>query len=316
MTSSPRALTYWLMASPVIILMMVCIGGLTRLTGSGLSMVDWRPLTGWWPPLSVADWQAVFALYKSSPQYMAENNWMSLSDFKGIFWLEYLHRLFGRFIGLWLLGGTCVFWRYLSTFQKRGLLITLVLTLCQGVMGWYMVKSGLLDNPAVSPYRLTAHLLLALTIFTGLIIVQQNRRPRLSFSQKSIGGLLLITITYGGFMAGSKAGFVYNTFPLMDKSALPMHISFGLFFEHQGLIQIIHRTLAALTWLFMLCHALYGPYTTNQKLCLISLVSAQFILGIITLLWVVPLFLGTLHQVWAFVLWGGFLNISGKKQTV
>jgi len=259
--NSFRSLSNWLFLTAGFVMIMVILGGLTRLTGSGLSMVDWRPVTGFLPPLNEAQWQSVFDLYKVSPQYHKVNFGMSLSEFKGIFWLEFIHRLGGRFIGVLFLAPL------LYSLLKKDLrswsfkiLGIWILGGLQGVMGWYMVKSGLVDEPWVSPFRLCAHLLLAfltcsLLFWSGLVLrsqYQQKNTLKPQFFQslkspKALATLILVvlTICYGAFVAGMKAGLIYNTFPLMGETFIPSEILFHTpwyenFFMNPVTVQFIH----------------------------------------------------------------------------
>ena len=291
------------------VFIMVVIGGLTRLTGSGLSMVDWRPVTGWLPPLSLDQWQAVFELYKQSPQYEKVNFGMSLDEFKGIFWLEFFHRLWGRVIGL-AFGIPLVFF-LLKGWVRKSMIVPLcglfILGGAQGVLGWYMVKSGLVDIPEVSQYRLMAHLgfaflLYAALIWTGLMFLKDTTGRKMNGTALSLWGLSYLTILAGALVAGLHAGLTYNTFPLMDGDLVPD----GLYtqgpwylnhFENVTTVQFQHRILALLTlgmtvWVFFKFRALE---LFSLNVCVV-IVGIQVVIGIATLLYVVPLGLASLHQ--------------------
>ena len=303
---------------------MVVIGGITRLTGSGLSMVEWRPVLGFLPPLSEEAWQRVFDLYRATPQYLEVNAGMSLPEFRGIFWWEYIHRVWGRLIGL-------VFFVPFLWFLLRGyvrgpfawkLAGLFVLGGAQGALGWYMVKSGLVDVPEVSQYRLTAHLSLAflihaLLVWTALSVLFPERRAVSDGKFLSIRrlahialALVAITIVSGAFVAGTDAGFTYNTFPLMDGRIVPP----GYFdtamapFEDIATIQFHHRVLALLTFAVLMVvwwRSRWLALVPRARLAanLLGLAAiVQVVLGITTLLLVVPVSLGAAHQGGAVIL--------------
>lgn len=315
-----RAVACWLLTVAASVFVMIVLGGLTRLTGSGLSMVDWRPITGWLPPLSHAEWEAAFAAYRQFPEYALQNAGMTLDGFKEIFWLEYVHRLWGRVIGL-------AFAVPFAVFLARGwidrrlaprLTALFVLGGLQGVLGWYMVMSGLVDRPDVSQYRLTAHLALALVILAALQWVAMQllspaARPmgaedrRVAAGARIVLVLVTLTICAGGFVAGTGAGFAHNTYPLMDGALLPA----GLYgqtpwwrsaFEDLTTIQFNHRHLGELTAVaaFVLWgtarRAGVGGRAAVAVNALASAVTAQVALGVATLLLVVPTWAAALHQ--------------------
>lgn len=298
------------------IFVMVVLGGVTRLTESGLSMVDWRPVTGWLPPIGDAEWQKVFDAYRQSPQYRDINAGMTVEAFKGIFWLEYLHRLFGRIIGLAF--GLPFAW-FLVTGRLKGDLTwkcgaLLVLGGLQGVLGWWMVKSGLIDNAAVSQYRLAAHLGLAIAIYlavlwTAIGIVQPRRAGASGPWRRWTGGLLIlafVTVLSGALVAGLDAGYLFNTFPLMEGGLWPGE-SFQLrpfwlnFFEDRGAVQFDHRVLAMATLASVAVFWLRlrrAPEAAMRRAgaLLLAAVGLQVMLGIATLVLVVPIPLAALHQ--------------------
>ncbi|MBX9635313.1 MAG: COX15/CtaA family protein, partial [Magnetospirillum sp.] len=232
-----RDVAVWLLACCFMVAVMVLLGGLTRLTHSGLSMVEWEPIRGIIPPLNEADWQLFFEKYKQTPEYIKVNAGMTLAEFKGIFWLEYIHRVWGRLIGI--VFGLPFLWLALSGRIGRAMVPRLagvfLLGAAQGGMGWFMVKSGLVDNPAVSHYRLTAHLALAFLIhgwmfWLALDILADHRSTRRRSHGDAGGvrswmlgltGLVIITLLFGGLVAGLKAGLIYNTWPLMDGAIVP-----------------------------------------------------------------------------------------------
>ncbi|MBF0445907.1 MAG: COX15/CtaA family protein [Magnetococcales bacterium] len=306
---------------------MVVIGGLTRLTGSGLSMVTWAPVLGWFPPMSQEEWQTVFSYYQKSPEFMAVNFDMDVEGFKGIFWLEFIHRLFGRTIGLVFLFPFLYFLlrKRIAGNLKPKLLLMFILGGLQGVMGWYMVKSGLVDDPRVSQYRLTAHLGLAVLIYTymlwvglGLYNNSQNssatiKFPRLSAVSTSVACLVLLTLLSGGFVAGLDAGLAFNTFPLMDgdwipDGYMPTEPAIISIFEDVATVQWNHRLLAMITLLSVSAFGVYAlKFELSNKIkiavkLLLAMVVIQVLLGIFTLLNSVPVALASLHQTGALIL--------------
>ena len=248
----------------VMVAAMVVLGGATRLTESGLSIVDWRPISGIFPPLNSAEWQSLFDAYRQSPEFKRTNFWMSLDDFKTIYWLEYLHRLWGRVIGLVFL--IPFLWFVVRGQVSQGFALRLgavfLLGGLQGLMGWYMVKSGLVDQPAVSQYRLAAHLVLAFIIYGCLLWLALGclqpatgnaaglARGAIKFRRHAIGLVAgaLLTVTAGAFVAGLDAGLAYNTFPKMDGRWIPEGVMrldpwWINFFENTALVQFTHRAL-------------------------------------------------------------------------
>ena len=316
-------LSHWFFLTAFFVMVMVVLGGLTRLTGSGLSMVDWRPLTGFLPPLNLEQWGAVFDLYKESPQYQSVNLGMGLEDFKSIFWLEYIHRLMGRFIGLLFLAPLLysLLHKHLRPWAPKILGIWILGGL-QGLMGWYMVKSGLIDDPWVSPFRLCAHLLLA--FLTASLLVWSAFQARSLLKPSFIKTLrlplacttficLILTICYGAFVAGMKAGLIYNTFPLMGGDLIPEETFFHdpwyvNFFNNPVTIQLTHRALALATlllvWIYGLKRLMVNGNPMERKWVLGLLIWSliQVILGISTLLLHVPYDIAVAHQTGALVL--------------
>lgn len=318
------AVAVWLFTIAAMIYVMVVIGGLTRLTESGLSIVDWRPLTGWLPPLSDAAWQQVFDAYKASPQYLKVNLGMTLADFKAIFWLEYVHRLWGRLIGVAFLLPFLIFvWRgRLGEGLMRRLVLMFLLGGVQGALGWYMVKSGLAKDPAVSQYRLAAHLGVALIIYGYILWVAHglafpSRRPSVGRGVRVSAVLLLlsvfVTALAGALVAGIDAGLAYNTFPTMAGQWIPG----GLFeltpkwlnsFENVAMVQFQHRCLATATVLFALVFWAFARAAAPRgragvAMGLLPVVAlAQFALGAATVVKAVPVSLGVLHQATAVLL--------------
>lgn len=322
----------WLFVIAAMVFLMVVLGGATRLTHSGLSMVEWRPVTGWLPPLSEAEWEQAFAAYQRYPEFQKLNPGMTLAGYKEIFWLEYIHRLTGRLLGV-------AFFVPLVVFAVRGWLdrplagrlgIILGLGAAQGVLGWVMVKSGLVSHPDVSQYRLVAHLGLALIIYGAIIWVALGlllARPAgaivsglplagagLAWPARGLCALVFTTALSGGFVAGIDAGFAYNTFPLMDGALIPDGLLplqpwyLGLF-EDVTTVQFTHRVLATLTggaiiafWLQARRRAPTARIRWSVDV-LAAAVCLQYALGVATLLMVVPVPLGVSHQAGAVVLW-------------
>lgn len=317
-----RAIAIWLLAVAAMILVMVVIGGITRLTESGLSIMEWRPLTGFLPPVSQAEWDRVFALYKTIPEYQQLNRGMSLAEFKTIFWWEYVHRLWGRLIGLAF--ALPLVWFLVRRRVPRRLVPHLFAMLglgaAQGALGWFMVASGLTQRTDVSQYRLVAHLALALAIYAYVLWIALGLlgRPALppvgrGLRQPLIGILCLLaaTMSFGGFTAGLDGGMVYNSFPLMGDRFAPadlwtMSPIWLNLFENPPAAQFAHRWLAVATVAAIL--ALWiGAGPRNRGLpvhALVLLALLQAGLGIATLLLVVPIPLAALHQAGAVLLLG------------
>lgn len=330
MHDAPRArdsappLARWLFLIAAMVAVMVGLGGLTRLTGSGLSMVEWNPHHVL-PPLTAAEWQEAFALYRLSPEYRLVNAGMDLAGFKGIFWLEYVHRLWGRLIGLAFAVPLAVFLfrRAIHRPLARRLALILALGALQGAVGWFMVASGLADRPQVSHVRLAVHLLLALVILALLLWTALDLRATVRDAGADAGparrllsalmALAGVTITWGAFVAGLHAGHVHNTFPLMDGRVFPAD---GLLLspawlnavETPSAVQYVHRVLAltlvaclSLTALWARCARLSAE--TRRRLALATLAAwGQAGLGIATLLLAVPVPLAALHQMGAVAL--------------
>jgi cytochrome c oxidase assembly protein subunit 15 len=330
-----RQMAYWLFVCALVIIAMILLGGITRLTHSGLSMVEWKPLIGVIPPLSEAAWQAMFAKYQQFPEYQLVNAGMSLSEFKSIFLFEYAHRVLGRLIGLLFLLPFLFF--YFTGRIKRGLTPKLLLIFflggLQGLLGWYMVKSGLVDNPRVSQYRLTAHLGAAVLIYAAILWVAlglyhktaESRDCSMSTGLRrfsySISGLVFLMILTGGLVAGTRAGLAYNNWPWMGETLIPP----GLYatnpwwmaiFEDITTIQFNHRMLAYLLCLLitlftvlMLRSGVQGRLRVAVG-CLLSLLLLQVSLGIATLWFLVPVPLAAAHQGGAILLFTSALVVS------
>lgn len=308
----------WLISGVVLIGLMVVIGGITRLTQSGLSMVEWKPIMGTLPPLTAEAWNEAFDLYKQSPEFKHYNSDFTLSDFKSIFFWEYLHRLLGRLIGLVFIIPFIWFWTkgYFSDKLKNQTIIILIWGAFQGVLGWLMVKSGLVDNPHVSHYRLAAHLVTAIGLMSYIFWVALPLKVKKTPIANSVSiykaikafiVLVFIQLVYGAFVAGLKAGLMYNTFPKMDAGWIPAETSFVLdrfglmaFFESGGLVQFVHRIIAYIVfgfaiYLFVQLKGIDKTLSRPIKLLLLF-ICIQITLGIITLLYAVPVTMGVLHQ--------------------
>lgn len=317
-----------------LILVMVAVGGITRITESGLSMVNWRPIMGTLPPGSAEEWNETFDLYKATPQYekFSREGEMSLADFKQIFFWEYVHRVLGRVIGLaYALPLAWFLIRHrIPRAWKIKLWIGLVLGGSQGLLGWFMVKSGLVDRPYVSHFRLAAHLSLAFFVFAYLLWMVLDLQPfwthrktnfhKLgSLRRWTLGfvGLLIVQILYGAFTAGLRAGYVHNTWPKMGNRFFPSdgapEADVGWlenFLHNPSAVQFVHRNLALVVvaaafglWVY----AVRLHLSDRQKLAfngMLVCVFAQFFLGVFTLLSGMNLVIAVAHQVWACLLVG------------
>ena len=311
----PPSVRNWLIVVAAMIFFMIVIGALTRLTESGLSMVEWRPVTGWLPPLSDAAWQAELQKYLSSPQGRLVNHSFTVGEFKEIFWLEYIHRVWGRLIGVvFALPLAWFWWRgALNAHLKPRLFALLVAGGLQGALGWAMVASGLIDRPAVSHYRLAAHLLLAIALYAYTVWLilelgpQTARRddPKTRRKASALIGFLFVVLTWGAFMAGLRAGTAHNTFPTMSGHWIPP----GLFdlspwwinlFENGTTIQFVHRWLAKLLVLGVLVMAWRAPRPETMVAGLMAFL--QLGLGIATILTGVDIGIATAHQAGAVLL--------------
>jgi len=325
-TDRRRIIGYWLMLMCLMVFAMVVLGGVTRLTHSGLSMVEWKPITGWLPPLTDAEWAETFAKYQQSPEYQKVNKGMSVDEFKSIFWFEFIHRVWGRLIGVAFFFPALFFvvkgWAGRALMPKLALMF--VLGGLQGVLGWYMVKSGLVDRPDVSQYRLTAHLGMALLVYgymfwvaLGLIFPPRAEQAARSGSGGGFAaflvGFVFLTLLSGGFVAGLDAGFAYNTFPLMDGGLWPddffsMQPWWINMFEHIPTVQFDHRLLAESVFVLVLVFwwrhrgSAATPRAGMAVNVLLLAMLVQVGLGIATLLLVVPVSIAAIHQAGAVVL--------------
>ncbi|PCJ98369.1 MAG: heme A synthase [Flavobacteriaceae bacterium] len=327
MKKDNKAVIYWLLTGSLLIFIMVLVGGITRLTHSGLSISNYKLISGTIPPTSEIEWQEAFDLYKQYPEYQKLNSHFTLEDFKSIYFWEWLHRFIGRFIGMVFLIPFLYFLikKQLSRPTIKKAIILLLLGAFQGFLGWYMVKSGLVNRPDVSHYRLASHLITAFitfayTLWVALdLIFPKKKDVSINFRRHiRIGMILLVLqIFWGGLVAGLDAGFIHNHWPLMSEGKLvhetvfiehsPVWINF---IEGRSGVQFIHRYLAYIVVgiiLFICYKAKKLSLTSYQKggvnLLLIIVVS-QFILGILTLIYSVPVWLGVAHQIFAFFLLG------------
>ena len=312
-------ISIWLLILSTMVFLIIVIGGLTRLTGSGLSMVDWNPIMGTIPPLSHLAWVDAFDNYKATPEFKIVNKLMSLDEFKYIFWWEWFHRFFARFIGIVFIFPFLYFWLKNNISKKLFLTLTIIFVfgLFQALVGWWMVKSGLIDNPYVSAYRLTFHLSNALIIFCILFWITLcyffGKKTNKDVNKTTINffhiGLffIFITILSGGFMAGTHSGQSFNTFPLMNGTFIPEGYYFNEygwvnFFENTIAINFNHRWLASFTFLLICSTSLYLLISKKYKsdnfslILVIVVISIQFLLGILTLIYNVPIFFASIHQ--------------------
>jgi len=323
-----RAVAAWLLVCCALVFAIVVVGGITRLTHSGLSIVEWQPIVGALPPLDEAGWQETFGKYKQTPQYRLVNPGMSLDGFKSIFWWEYIHRLLGRLIGaafllplLWFaLRGRiarALAWKFAAIFGLGAL---------QGALGWYMVQSGLVDNPRVSQFRLTAHLGIAFLIYAAMLWIVfdllftragpvSRRLRRFAFA---LAALTFVMVLSGGLVAGTRAGLAYNTFPLMNGRFVPPEI-FALepwylnFSNNISTVQFDHRLIAWLLaflvpWFWLRVRREAAPRRARLAAeLLLGALALQIALGIATLLLAVPVPLAAAHQAGALLVFSAAL---------
>jgi len=325
MKKDNKTVIYWLLTGCILIFIMVVVGGITRLTHSGLSISNYKLISGTIPPMNETEWNEAFELYKQYPEYQKLNNHFGLEDFKDIYFWEWLHRVIGRFIGLVFIIPFLYFLirKQLSKPTIKKSIILLTLGGFQGFLGWYMVKSGLVDNPDVSHYRLAAHLTTAFITFAYTFWVALDLMfPKQKEINKSFRnlvrfglGLLLLQIIYGAFVAGLDAGFIHNHWPMMNEGKF-MHETVYIeqnplyknFIEGKSGVQFVHRILA-----YFVVAAIFIIWNKSKKLSLTNyqqrgvnllliMVGVQFLLGVLTIILQVPVWLGVAHQVGAFVL--------------
>ena len=322
-----KSVIYWLLSGCILLFIMVTVGGITRLTNSGLSMTDWHLVTDTFPPLSEEKWQAAFDEYKKFPEYQKINihNDFQLSDYKFIYFWEWFHRFIGRIIGLVFIVPFIYFLikKRIDKATLKKCFVLLFMGGFQGFLGWFMVKSGLIDNPDVSHFRLALHLTFAFitfayTLWVALDLIYPERNevivPLKKLARTTLV-FLIIQIIYGGFVAGLNAGLIHNHWPLMsDGQFFHESIKFEYdswllrFTEGKSGVQFVHRTMAyVIVGLIMFLYFKSRKYSlsTQQKNglnALVILVFIQFGLGVFTLLFAVPLWLGLTHQIVAFLL--------------
>lgn len=319
-----KSVVIWLLTGCLLIFLMVIIGGITRLTHSGLSMVDWNPIMGFIPPLNEADWNVAFEKYKLYPEYQLVNSHFTLEEFKSIFFWEYLHRVIGRVIGLVFII-PFIYFLIRKRLSKKVIFQSLILLAMgglQGFIGWWMVKSGLVKDHDVSHYRLATHLITAFltfayTFWVALGLIYEDKKTldfkALRVTLYFIFGATVIQIIYGAFVAGLNAGFVMNTFPKMgdqwiNDSVTALTPFWTNFVEGIGGVQFVHRYLAYVVVSLILYFAIACrkyELSIRQKIAtktMLYAVGVQFLLGIFTLLYAVPVWLGVVHQVGAFLL--------------
>ena len=311
-----RPVFWWLVVIGAMVCAMILVGGATRLTDSGLSITEWKPVTGAIPPLSLEAWQEEFDLYRASPEYQLQNRGMSLAEFEFIYWWEWGHRFLGRMIGLVFFVPLVVFWirNQIPTRMKPRLVGLLALGGLQGFVGWWMVASGLVDRVDVSQYRLAAHLSLAFVILgaTLWLALEARNGPatrgqgQLTKWALAFWGLIFVQIALGAFVAGLDAGRIFNTWPLMDGRLIPEGYLGGMSwfqaaFESRPAVQLHHRWtgyLVAIAALFLMFALRRTGLPTLRKSAhgLVMLVGLQVVLGIVTLMLAAPLWLSLMHQ--------------------
>lgn len=329
MKKDNKKVIYWLLTGCLLIFIMVIVGGITRLTHSGLSISNYKLISGVIPPMNETEWQAAFDLYKQYPEYQKLNYHFTLEDFKDIYFWEWLHRVIGRFIGLVFFIPFIYFLitKQLSKPTIKKAIVLMCLGAFQGFLGWYMVKSGLIDRPDVSHYRLAAHLLTAFITFAYTLWVAldlmfpENKNVYKKLRNFIILGLivLILQIMYGAFVAGLDAGFIHNFWPMMSEGKF-MHQTvyteqtplFKNFIEGKSGVQFVHRILAyvvvayvVLIW-FKARKFELSVIQKNAVNSLLILVGLQFLLGVLTIIYQVPVWLGVVHQIGAFFLLAAF----------
>ena len=323
--------SYWLLVSLILVFTTIVIGGLTRLTNSGLSIIEWELFKGIIPPLSESDWEQYFASYKTIPQYELLNSQMNLNEFKIIFYWEYIHRLIARMIGLFFLI-PLVYFYFFKKIEKKYLnpcLIIFGLIVSQGIIGWFMVKSGLINNVTVSHYRLSLHLSLALIIISIIFWVflnKKNNTHKSFFSLKRQNFPILILlflvftqIIFGAFVSGLDAGKIYQTWPLMGSNYIPNDLSFEdlknlINFENHSLVQFYHRNLAYLISIYILVLTfIILKSETKVSFTPIVLVNffliIQIFLGVTTLVSNLNIYLASAHQITSVLLVLSLINM-------
>ena len=312
----------WLIICALMVVLMFVIGAITRLTDSGLSMVEWQPISGIMPPLTHQEWQNFFELYQQTSQFQLRNHDFALSDFQQIFWWEYIHRLWGRLIGMIFIAGLVIniAKKNINPDHHKFLWALLGLGLLQGFIGWWMVKSGFIDRTEVSQYRLAIHLAMALSILMlNITLIAKNMNYHLRFNLSAILWFLLIffMIISGALVAGLRGGFVHNDFPLMNGQFFPIdYWQFAGFWQNWGenpiAAQFNHRIIAYIIGILAIIH--YFCQRTSANLLFLLAIFGQILLGILILLFYVPISLAALHQLGAIgILTLAFLKNFEKK---
>ncbi|MEC7263166.1 MAG: COX15/CtaA family protein [Bacteroidota bacterium] len=320
-----KYVVYWLLTGCVLIFIMVLVGGITRLTHSGLSISDYKLIQGTLPPMNEQEWKEAFELYQQYPEYQKLNSHFSLEDFKDIYFWEWLHRFIGRFIGIVFIIPFLFFLvtKRLDRATTKKAIILLIMGGFQGFLGWYMVKSGLVDRPDVSHFRLAAHLTTAFLTFAyslwvALDLIYPDKKEvntKIRNLIRFVLVVLLLQIIWGAFVAGLDAGFIHNHWPLMSEGKL-IHETVYIeqqpviknFFEGKSGVQFVHRYLAYIVVAFILAIWFKTRKVERTSLqekglkILLAMVFVQFILGVLTLIYAVPLWLGIAHQIGAFIL--------------
>ena len=331
-----KYISYWLASMFWIVSIMIVVGGLTRLTDSGLSITEWELFSGFLPPLNETQWNVYFNLYKEIPEYKLQNYLMSLDEFKVIFWWEFIHRFLGRLIGIFFILPLIYFSMKLGFNKSKNLFIIFFLICLQGFVGWYMVSSGLIDRVDVSHYRLSLHLVLAFIILS-LIFWNYLKNKGISRSEKKINFslpiifllLIFFQISIGAFVSGMDAGKIYNSWPLMGTSYFPDDSSIvNLFnlnaFNDPSLVQFMHRNLAYLIFIFYLL-ILFVVYKNNalnffKAIKIIGFILIiQIVLGVLTLLSGAQMIFSSMHQISSIFLVSSsvylvYLNLSTNLQ--
>lgn len=337
--SMQKPIAIWLLICCALVFAMVVVGGVTRLTNSGLSIVEWQPIVGTMPPITQGDWDELLEKYRATPQYQKVNKGMSVDEFKSIFWWEYFHRLLGRLIGVVFFIPFLYFLIRKKIDRPLGIKLAGIFVLggLQGFMGWYMVMSGLVNDPHVSQYRLTAHLGLAFVIFAAMFWVALGLLSPYSDQQRkihdrltglrhfsfSLTTLIFVMVLSGGFVAGIRAGLSYNTFPLMNGHFIPPDIFvlepwYRNFFDNMATVQFDHRLIA---WILAFLVPLFWFKTRSAELptttrlachLFLMMLVIQISLGIATLLHVVPIPLAASHQGGALLLFAASLWVSHR----
>ena len=320
-----RAISRWLIACAAMVFLIVVVGGITRLTRSGLSIVEWKPIAGTLPPIGEAEWNAEFAKYRETPEYKLVNKGMQLAEFKNIFWWEYIHRVIARLIGVVFLFPFLYFLIRRKIHGRLGIKLAFIFLLggLQGFVGWYMVKSGLVKDPHVSHLRLMTHLMLAVLLYTLLLSTAWQLRLGARNDQKNKGGWITVIAAFillasGALVAGLKAGKMYNTFPLMNGAYFPPGVewlspSWTNLYENPAIVQFLHRNLAYLFGMIVIVQVYQrrseiAAAGIRHPLSLLVIVYAlQVLLGVLTLLNAVPVSLGAIHQANALLLYSAAL---------